>query len=590
MCVTDNGRPALLIPLDFKAHCAQDLFELSTKSEFPMTRSSISSAICSLLVGAVVFSGFRSDAAETESTPTEWIPSPKTAANRKKLERIIIPKMEFHDATLREAIDFLKKKSIDCDTDFPPGERGLNIVLSLEVPIDGDVAPGVPIPGLSIPGSPSAIGPNPMDPRITLSLKEVTLLEALSQVTTQAHLRLKIGPDRIYILNDRPSGQLVTKEWKVPRNLMALTSKEQGTTNITDREMAKNWLIARGVTFSERASAIYIVKSSRLIVRNTQKQLNLVDQIVQSREDPGPIRVDIECTLVEIPQEAIAGSKFESLLLGDWRVPTRNAFISGGNVGFSRSPIRVSAGDFGEGDRSTGLSRVFTDPQLQQILRSLKENKSATIFSTPKVTVENGQRAVVEVTRELGASPDDPSRQALPTARVAAGDGVGETGKESVPARPAAAPSKPHPHHNLRVALEVTPVVGSDGYTLDLRFGVRAIEFDGLAPNGKEHPLFNTHKRPGAVPIYDGSSVFFDDILREDPPKLAGASNLLIGKVPLLGRISEDPLDRQATRDLMIFVSASLVNAPGGPGPEIGEKEQPIETVRPPETVPSALK
>ena len=48
----------------------------------------------------------------------------KTLANRterimKKLEKIIIPKLELREATIREAIDFLKKKSVDLDVDSP---------------------------------------------------------------------------------------------------------------------------------------------------------------------------------------------------------------------------------------------------------------------------------------------------------------------------------------------------------------------------------------------------------------------------------------------------------------------------------------
>jgi len=75
-----------------------------------------------------------------------------------KLNRIIIPKIEFKDATIREAVDFLKEKSRDLDTQEPdPTRRGVNIVLQLES--GGDAAapeapaaiPGVPAPG-AIPG------------------------------------------------------------------------------------------------------------------------------------------------------------------------------------------------------------------------------------------------------------------------------------------------------------------------------------------------------------------------------------------------------------------------------------------------------
>ncbi len=61
----------------------------------------------------------------TDVRHTEYITS--------KLNRIIIPKIEFRDATVREAVDFLKEKSRDLDTQEPdPTRRGVNIVLQLD--------------------------------------------------------------------------------------------------------------------------------------------------------------------------------------------------------------------------------------------------------------------------------------------------------------------------------------------------------------------------------------------------------------------------------------------------------------------------
>ena len=60
-------------------------------------------------------------------------PEVSTERIRRKLERIIIPKLEFREATIREAIEFLKKKSQELDVDSPPGERGVNIAQARRV-------------------------------------------------------------------------------------------------------------------------------------------------------------------------------------------------------------------------------------------------------------------------------------------------------------------------------------------------------------------------------------------------------------------------------------------------------------------------
>src|SRR5205807_7586344 len=130
------------------------------------------------------------------------------------------------DATVREAIDFLKQKSRELDTtEKDPTRRGVNIVLQLETPaaapaaapgttpeggIPGaaPVAPGEPgapgaaapaIPGLeatpAVPGAaPTGPAINPADARITLSLTNIPLMEALRYITSLAGLKIKIDP------------------------------------------------------------------------------------------------------------------------------------------------------------------------------------------------------------------------------------------------------------------------------------------------------------------------------------------------------------------------------------------------------------
>src|SRR5438067_11012227 len=74
-----------------------------------------------------------------------------TALVSKKLNSIIIPHIEFRDATIREAIDVLREKAAENDTG-PEGQRGVNIVLRL-VPL-GAIAP----PSVQPPALPSGTG------------------------------------------------------------------------------------------------------------------------------------------------------------------------------------------------------------------------------------------------------------------------------------------------------------------------------------------------------------------------------------------------------------------------------------------------
>src|SRR5437870_1888757 len=74
-----------------------------------------------------------------------------TALVSKKLNSIIIPHLEFRDATIREAIDVLREQATENDTG-PEGQRGVNIVLRL-VPIGQVAPPSIPVQPIAPPGA-----------------------------------------------------------------------------------------------------------------------------------------------------------------------------------------------------------------------------------------------------------------------------------------------------------------------------------------------------------------------------------------------------------------------------------------------------
>jgi hypothetical protein len=76
--------------------------------------------------------------------------------------------------------------------------------------------------------------------------------------------------------------ELMTKEWKIPGDLIPAKPGGDGG----ERQSTKDWLVAHGVKFAGGASAIYITLSSRLIVRNTPEQLEIVDRLVTAGTAP----------------------------------------------------------------------------------------------------------------------------------------------------------------------------------------------------------------------------------------------------------------------------------------------------------------
>src|SRR5437764_11518918 len=138
-----------------------------------------------------------------------------TARITQKLNSIIIPRVEFRDASVREAIDFLRQQAAANDP-TPEGKRGVDIVLRL-APLGQIAPPSTPVepaasPVAAAPGgaaAPGAATPVPARPivapavvaasaiapenaRITITLNQIPLGEALRYIASQAGLKVKV--------------------------------------------------------------------------------------------------------------------------------------------------------------------------------------------------------------------------------------------------------------------------------------------------------------------------------------------------------------------------------------------------------------
>jgi hypothetical protein len=94
-------------------------------------------------------------------------PAAKKSPLHAKLDAIVIPQIQFHEATLSEAMEFLRRKSQDLDTSTTdPNQKGVNMI----VKAGGHIA----------------------EARITLDLKNIPLGEALRYVAQLSNLHLVV--------------------------------------------------------------------------------------------------------------------------------------------------------------------------------------------------------------------------------------------------------------------------------------------------------------------------------------------------------------------------------------------------------------
>jgi len=557
---------------------------------------------------------------ETSIVEQPQVSSRNTQVIADKLDSIKIPRIDFTDSSIREALDFIKKRARELDeSESDPDKQGVNIVLKLPPDADASAYP------------------------ITLALDDVPLRAALEYVSQAASLKIKIEPYAVVVVPQTENTDvLITKEYKVPPSfIQALPGASTGAvlegvaagsqSVVAARSQALEYLEAQGVPFKDisGASALFIPSTSRLIVKNTQLNLDLVDNLVNAATEAAPTQIEIEAKFVEVTQNNLKELGFD-WLLGQFALAGGSGVYGGGGTeGFGRSinpagfPLKnksgtpvgassttsgpITAGNrsgstaisvnaidalllgspVGQGAGALSVAGVFTNPEFQIVLRALNQKKGVDLISAPKVTTQTSRKATIEIVREFLY----PTEFAAPEAQASAGSQF----TPSVPTAPSGWTMKP-----TGITLEVVPTLGPDNYTIDLELAPRVIEFDGfinygspinatVMANGEtplvgqigfdlflpsktfeatantiNQPVFSVREVTTQVSVYDGQTVVMGGLMREDVQKVEDKVPLL-GDIPHVGRLFRSSSEQHTKRNLIMFVTASLLDPAGQP-------------------------
>ena len=573
-----------------------------------------------------------------------------------RLNRIIIPRVDFRDATVRQAVSFLQQRSRDLDTsETDPERRGINIVVKLPA----SVTP--PPAALEVEGEAPAAPVYSGDNRITLNLSNVPLYEALRYVATLAGLKVKVEPFAVSLVPlSEPTDVLEQREFKVPPGFItgvaggdtettAMAGRQVSTDGprLSARQGAKEFLESQGINFPPGTSANFNAGTSRLVVRNTAENLDLIESLVDAAMGAQPTQVEIEAKFVEISQNNLKELGFDWALgpfsIGDSGLASSGGTIipqgqaaqwpfvnpgTGGVVGGDSitSGLRSGSGTGPDAAvsvnslnallaRNAGLtggtgpapgffsiSGVFTNPQFQMVIRALNQKKGVDLMAAPKVTTKSGEKATISISREFPY----PENYAPPQVPQNTGGGAQGVAGVTLEQDPVVTPSFPENFvtRQLGVNLVVEPVVGPDGYTIDLKLSPEVVDFDGfvnygspiLAPqrnlvggavgtaldplsilnanqfftptllteNVINQPIFSVRKVTTDVSIWDGQTVALGGLIREDVQKVNDKVPVL-GDIPYAGTLFRSEVDQKIKQNLIVFVTARLMDAAGQP-------------------------
>ncbi len=465
-----------------------------------------------------------------------------------KLRAILFPKLNFESAELGEVIQFLSSKCREFDTvETNPDKKGVNFVIKLS------------------PAEQAKL------PKISMSLNNIPLQQALEYVAEQTGTKWKLTDGLVsFTTISGASGKLNTRTFSVPPGFLSNASTgDTATVSNVDpfaapapgatgtlpeaggipiqKVGAQNFLENSGIPFPKGASANFDRVGSRLIVTNTDENLDAVDvfvnQIVSKTTKQALIRV-LRIEMNEKEQEEVGfdvhlgsfnlGSKlfggggtygkrggsgaptldysFVDPSAGAIGVPTGQAPLTGGLRGSgniesvpSISSLLASNRYAAKGSTlSPGIFSIagaFTDPQFSFILRALNQKKGTDLSSAIEVVVKSGQIAKAKSVREFPYPTDfDPPQIPQTVGRSSVSTfnpltGVSSTNSgTNFPVTPATPTT--FKVQDVGNSLEVEATISEDGSLVDLRLTPTFTEFLGFINYGS--PISSVQ---GGVPV-----------------------------------------------------------------------------------------
>ena len=396
-----------------------------------------------------------------------------------------------------------------------------------------------------------------------------------------------------------------------------------------DEGNVKQYLEAMGVQFPAGANVAYLPNVSRLVVTNTVTEQRRVQEIInQLQVEAAQIIIEtkfVEINQGDLEEFGFQWALQEAGTMNDTinLIPnlenntlvgnandTTNGFIDNTGIAVDNNYTAIDgltniSGGLGSGIRSIGsfaqqltlngiglvsqeanngflsFTSKLGNNQFNTVVRALSQQTNADILSAPKVITQNGNTAILRVVTEryFPESWEPPELQT-----------TNNNGGVTTVSFVTVTPSMPNfgDPTDLGVVLEVTPQVDPDGVSIELELKPQVIEFIGLdstfnttvltstqtingiptgvvsVPSRFDMPILSSRSVDTRIKMWDGESVIIGGLLKEKA--ISWKDNVpYLSDVPLIGELFKNEGDGRIKQNLLIFVTARLVNNAGLP-------------------------
>jgi general secretion pathway protein D len=375
----------------------------------------------------------------------------------------------------------------------------------------------------------------------------------------------------------------------------------------TINDLVRDYFQTAGVDLAPPKSVFFNDRNGNMTVRATLSDLEIIETAVQTLNTPPP-QVSIEAKFAEIGQE-------DSRALGfDWFLG--NTLMAGGRIGgqggsapsFSGAPTTANPSGifpgpgFGPGVPGPGtifpsatdglvsqgirnvygannasipelgtITGILTDPQFRFVIRALEQRGGSDVLSAPKVTTLSGRQAQISILdlRTIVTGVDlenNVQSQAQP-----GGNNVIQNTQPAFDVFTAPIPFGP--------VLDVIPYVSADGYSIQMTLIPTLTEFLGYEDPGDFAPVASTGPNTSLTAtlplprmrirqvttsciVYDGQTIVLGGLISENLRKVKDKVPML-GDIPYVGRLFRSESQTSDKRNLVIFVSPTIIDPAG---------------------------
>ena len=313
-------------------------------------------------------------------------------------------------------------------------------------------------------------------------------------------------------------------------------------------------------------------RSGALIVTHVPYYLQQIEKLL-AQLDVTPTQVAIEARFIEVTLTDTKEWGFDSQLTGNLALTkrsqgngTRSPALQLSSTGTSLlRGTKVDFTDFANQTSGNGLNftlqGILSGTQYQAVLHALTQNEKTKTLSAPRVTTLNNQTATIKIVTEFVYA----SRYEASVVREdlnGDGDftdvinGTRETRFVNVP--------QDFVTKDLGILLHVTPSVGQDmkTITLALKPEVSEKKTDDNFGGEVSLPRFTARNLETTVVMENGETVVLGGLMKDTTEKTMTKIPVL-GSMPLVGKLFRKESDTSERSNLLIFVTAQLMDPAG---------------------------